>query len=54
MSTTSIPCPCEAASNRADRSSGALIMSISSGAATTGTPLTTSTGHLPLCTCVTS
>jgi hypothetical protein len=42
MSTTSVPCPCAAASTRADRSSGALVMSISTGAVTTGTPLITS------------
>src|SRR5580700_10936150 len=42
MSTTSVPCPCAAAFSRADRSASALVTSISSGAATTGTPLTTS------------
>ena len=40
--------------DRADRSSGALVMSISSGAVTTGTPLTTSKRHLPSRTFVTS
>ena len=45
MSTTRVPCPCAAASSRADRSSGALVMSISSRAVTTGTPLTTSKGE---------
>jgi hypothetical protein len=54
MSTTRVPCPCAAASSRADRNSGALVMSISSGAVTTGTPLTTSKGHLPSRICVTS
>ncbi len=54
MSTASVPCPCVAALNRADRSAGALVMSISSGAVTTGTPLITSTGKLPSCICVTS
>jgi hypothetical protein len=42
MSTTSVPCPCAAAFSRADRIASALVTSISSGAATTGTPLTTS------------
>jgi hypothetical protein len=32
----------------------ALVMSISSGAVTTGTPLTTSKGNLPSCICVTA
>src|ERR1700760_3265918 len=46
MSTTSVPFPFAAALSRADRSAPALVMSISSGAATTGTPPTTSTGNL--------
>src|SRR6266487_1386416 len=46
MSTTSAPCPFAAAVSRADRSVSAFVMSISSGAATTGTPWTTSTGNL--------
>jgi hypothetical protein len=54
MSTTSVRCPCAAACSSADRSPGALVMSISSGAVTTGTPLTTSKGNLSSCTCVTS
>src|ERR1700760_3023634 len=46
MSHTSVPYPCAAPPSRADPSAGALVMSISSGAATTGTPLTTSKGNL--------
>ena len=46
MSTTSVPCPSAPAVSRADRSASALVMSISSGAASTGTPPTTSTGNL--------
>src|SRR6185312_4418458 len=45
MSTTSVPCP-SAAASRAARSASAFVMSISSGAATTGTPRTTSTVNL--------
>jgi uncharacterized damage-inducible protein DinB len=54
MSATSVPAPSAAASSRAECSSAALVMSISSGADTTGTPLTSSTGNLPSCICVTS
>jgi hypothetical protein len=43
-----------AASSRAARSPAALVMSISSGAATTGTPRTISTGKLSLRICITS
>jgi hypothetical protein len=47
ISTTSVvPGPVAAALSRADRSSSALAMSISAGAATTGTPCTTATGNL--------
>src|SRR5580658_291694 len=54
MSTTSVPYPCAAASTRADRSADALVMSISSGSATTGTPRTTLKDGVPSLTCVTS
>jgi hypothetical protein len=47
ISTTSVvPDPVAAALSRADRSSSALAMSISAGAATTGMPCTTATGNL--------
>ena len=61
-STTNVACPAAsspaasspAASSRAARSPAALVMSISSGAATTGTPRTISTGKLSLRICITS
>jgi len=56
-STTNAACPAAsntAASSRAARSPAALVMSISSGAATTGTPRTISTGKLSLRICITS
>src|SRR5580693_9664183 len=48
MSTTSLPGPgpCAAASSSAARNPSALVISISSGVTTTGTPLTTSTENL--------
>jgi hypothetical protein len=46
MSTTNVPCPRAAASSSTARSQSALVTSISSGAATTGTPLTISMGYL--------
>jgi hypothetical protein len=45
-STTSVRCPVPAAWPSAARSPSALVMSISSGAATTGVPRTISTGKL--------
>src|SRR5256885_2103642 len=54
MSATSVLLPCAAASSRAARNPAALVISISSGAVTTGTPLTTSTGKLASCISVTS
>ena len=47
MSTTKLPCPFAAASARAGSRCGALVMSSSSGAVTTGTP-TAPTGNVPL------
>jgi hypothetical protein len=61
-STTNAACPAAsspaasspAASSRAARRPAALVMSISSGAATTGTPRTISTGKLSSRICITS
>jgi hypothetical protein len=44
MSTTNLLTPLLPASSKAARKSSALVTSISSGAATTGTPLISSTG----------
>src|SRR5205823_9809448 len=46
MSTTTLPGPRPAASSSAARNPAALVMSISSGVTTTGTPLTISTANL--------
>ena len=57
MSTTNAGCPAassSAALSRPARSPVALVMSISSGAATTGTPRTISTGKLSSRICITS
>src|SRR5579871_6859505 len=51
MSTTSLPCPFAAALSRADRRASALVISISSGVATTGTPSIISTGNVSSSTC---